>query len=143
MPKFDETKEEKSQEHIHNWYPGDEYQSFFYCKNGYKGGPCITLKCGEKEYARRCEEWDAYLNHCRTSDSYQDYLEIKKYCPPTCDADREAIKEILTRVHSRMRDTGKDDKYGEPIYQFDEDKYIPTPDFSDPYHPFGYIVEGE
>src|SRR6185312_11197908 len=122
----DDFKEETTA-HVHNWYPIDSLGIIYHCVNGYHGGKCITLKCGRREYERRCEEWDAYLDHCRTSDSYRDYLEMKKHFPVVTEADREAVKEIQLRIARRVRDTGRTDEYGEPLYEFDESQYVPTP----------------
>lgn len=123
----------KSEGHLHNWYPNPDGVSE-YCSNGYNGGKCMTIKIGLREWERRKEEYDAYLELSKTTDAYRDYQEMKQ---AYAAGDQERMAEIDKRVMARNQLAPN--KFNDPsLMPIDP---MPKPSFPDPEKPFAYLVE--
>lgn len=97
---------------------------------------CGKVLISEKEETRRVEEWENYFDLVLTTDSYRDYMEMKKAWKA---GDDDKMQEILKRVNTRMVDTGAKDSWGEKVYDFPQ--ALEKPHFPNPKTWGGYVIE--
>lgn len=103
-------------EEVHQHYFVQGYnQDERYCK-------CGALKISLEEYQRRIDEWDNYFSLVKTTDSYQDYMKIKKL---GWEKDNPEKVELMKRIKQRL----------------EKNDYLSKPGFPDPTTWSKYVTE--
>lgn len=99
---------------------------------------CIKILVTQDEYQRRIEEWTNYCELAQASQSKRDYDAMRvafKY------GDKQKMRELLEGISGRAWVDGNYEGYmDEKKYKFDENEYMPTPNYPDPMHPKSYYI---
>jgi hypothetical protein len=85
--------QEEKQEHKHRWIEGG--QNTWYCDQD----DCRLVRITQDEYDRRIEEWDNYYQFVQTTESYQDFVAMRK---AFFERNKPEIDLIIKRAKERL-----------------------------------------
>lgn len=89
-----------------------------------------------EELQKRTDEWTNYYQLAQASQSQRDYNEMRvafKY------GDKTKMAQLLDGIKKRAWvDRNYEGYMDEKKYKFDENEYMPTPNYPDPMHPRSY-----
>lgn len=86
---------------------------------GEKRCQCGQIALSQQEFDRRKQSWDAYYLDCQQSDSAKDFYALMK-----------GDVTALERVNKRCQVTK--DEFGDNVFSYNEEMYMPKPGFPDP-----------
>lgn len=122
--------------HIHRWILQRDNSSK--CIASYNGRACIKILVTPEELNRRNDAWAEHCEASKLTESKRDYDEMKvafKY------KDKQKMKEILAVVSKRCKPNPEYKGFmDEQMYLFNEEEYMPTPNFPDLMHPKSYYI---